>query len=263
MRASRIPPVAGSTMPLRGYAGGVPTEAPAIDPAAQIAALLAALRHPNAKQPSSKAAMVALNLCNELQEHLNELVSKSTAHLTPDESSVPARSKKNPAAQNSGNGKALHHVSSTVSFQAEPTSFPAELETSEIRQQSSVAVGGLARSSSMTSFAGGQLPILLPGKLQWVRNKHVQLDTLSKLKSTQSLGSLGVHTLPSEMFFGRYDEDLDYTSRRSILRAQERLGPLADDDFYSYATPKKRLVKERKGSWSQHSFDRMAAKDPL
>lgn len=175
-----------------------------------------------------------------------------------------------PTEVRGGQLKPLRQSTSAVSFQAEPAApWPPELEqTSEIRRsysKSSRPLDGLSRSSSMTglsrntSFAGGQLPIMLPGKLQWVRDKHLQMNTLSKLKGPSTgLSSLGVNSLPSEMFFGHYDEGLNYSSRASIMRSTARLGPLAEDSFFARANPQQRVAREKKGNWSLYSFDRMA-----
>lgn len=263
---------------LRGYAAGAqhlaPLEKKPIDPCKPIAQLLEKLRAPGAAQPSTETAVVALNLCSELQQHLEALLHPtatgaeasaedltSTSAIPPQADETPARGRVATPPSRTTN-KSLHHVPSSVSFQMEPIGLRDELEqTSEIRRSDS-RLAGLSHSSSMTSFAGGELPILLPGKLQWVRDKHMQLDTMSKLKTSQSLRTLGIESLPSEMFFGKYDQEgIDTSSRRGIMASNEYLGPLAEDAFYSRATQKQRIRKEARdrSGWSLQSFDRIGS----
>lgn len=165
----------------------------------------------------------------------------------------------------------LSFAPSTVSFAAphvlgsvnelEQTSEikPQERRSRGVSRNESSRMGGLSCSSSQGSFAGGQLPILLPGKLQWVRDQHVKLETASKLSDSVELGSLNIARLPSELYFGKYEERIGKFSVAEVVRSQEALGPLAQDGFYSHANQAQRIGKERRAHWSAVSFDRIGS----
>ena len=134
--------------------------------------------------------------------------------------------------------------------------------------------GGLSRTSDRGSsliqcsarsvyIPGAELPILLPGKLQWVRDKHIQLETAAKLEKGETIetaiGSVRIASLPSELFFGKYhntNEDTGAAGRHSHASAgrlaRKMLGPLAEDGFYSRSTIAQREEKEKHGyrNWS-------------
>ena len=117
----------------------------------------------------------------------------------------------------------------------------------------------------MSSFAGGQVPILLPGKLQWVRNKHIQLETVKKLRKSSSvaLSSHGISILPSERFFGKYEEHvLDIPTSKASIRSMldpNDIPPAAVDGLYSYTTVKARERHEARARVDYHvlNFDRL------
>ena len=138
-----------------------------------------------------------------------------------------------------------------------------DLDQKRDRTRSSV----LSMSSSVGSFAGGELPIVLPGKMQWVRGQHIKNDTAAKMNGSATQNdhevldpTLGaISQLPSELYFGKYQEHLGESSVADIVKAEENLGPLASDGYYSHTTMKARIGKERRQerTWSLQSFDRI------
>ena len=129
------------------------------------------------------------------------------------------------------------------------------------------STSSLSRSYSVpdikqhASVHGAPLPLLLPGKMQWIRSKHIEMDTGYKLalESTNSLSCMGINNLPSELFFGKYHVDLKQRNRAGVGRQQiKALGEIGMDSYYSHSTMVQRISKAAKGSkWSYQSFDRI------
>jgi hypothetical protein len=128
--------------------------------------------------------------------------------------------------------------------------------------------------------SGQLLPIVLPGKLQWVRDTHRRLG----IPKSRSLSVLGVRAMPSEAFFGPYDdagpiEDLshDHSRKRSepapshedslvsVERVTSkstsrgtRLAPIVGDDGIAASRPRSKIrADEKRKQWSVQSFDRV------
>ena len=141
------------------------------------------------------------------------------------------------------------------------------METSAIGSDHGQSCHGLNRSSSAfsvgytTLYPGASLPIVLPGKLQWVRDTHRRLG----IPNTTSLGALGIHSLPSEAFFGPYqggdprNDDqpgpTEYYSQQHYYG--KKLAPIYGDDGVASRRSRKSIhAEEKRKEWNVQSFDR-------
>ena len=146
--------------------------------------------------------------------------------------------------------------------------FPSgDLTTSAIDSEHGQSYHGLNRSSSAISvgytsiYPGASLPIVLPGKLQWVRDTHRRLG----IPNTTSLGALGIHSLASEAFFGPYpggDPRNDDQPGPTAFYSQQhnygkKLAPIyGDDGIASRRSHKSIRAEEKRKEWNVQSFDR-------
>jgi hypothetical protein len=125
--------------------------------------------------------------------------------------------------------------------------------------RSSMDSGALQNNSS-TAVAGGRanddavLPIMLPGKLQWVRDTYRRKG----LPPSKSLQNLNVRNLHSELFFGKYTEDTLDSHAPGFQGV--RTGLLGQDGIQSFYTPERLAGLENKQkTWGNSmSFDRIA-----
>ena len=129
--------------------------------------------------------------------------------------------------------------------------------------------------TSTSSLLGQRLPIVLPGKLQWVRDTHRRLG----IPKTTSLGALGIRAMPSEIFFGPYDggdprntkagqelikDDplgVVNVTNRATSRGQ-RLAPIIGDDGVASSRMERNIrAAEKRKEWNIQSFDRVRFHD--
>lgn len=133
-------------------------------------------------------------------------------------------------------------------------------------------IGSTGQGSETELRPGALLPIVLPGKLQWVRDTHRRLG----IPKTASLGAIGVRAMPSEAFFGPYGQDPSFDRAGEAAPSQEdsvvsvsrvtskttnrgtRMAPIIGDDGVAASWPRaKILAAEKRKQWNVQSFDRV------
>lgn len=129
----------------------------------------------------------------------------------------------------------------------------------------SMSSPGLLNSSSVYAYRNAKLPLVLPGKMHWVRDTHRRLGALgegaAELARSQSLQTLGMPSLPSELFFGEYGKQKVDVISQAYGADREGKGAMPElDSYYSHWTEKRRVEAEnRHKNWGKrYSFDRIS-----
>lgn len=126
---------------------------------------------------------------------------------------------------------------------------------------SSVSSPGLLNSSSIYHYKDAKIPIVLPGKMHWVRDTHRRIGLPNAVVNQTSLEKMGLPSLPSELFFGSYDNQHVQVQSQAYGSDREGKGAMPTfDSHYAHWTEKRRVEAENRhlNHAKRFSFDRIS-----